>query len=372
MKYRKFGTMGIEVSALGFGCMRFPTIRRDGKEVIDEERAIAMVRKAIDSGVNYVDTAYPYHDGESEILLGKALKEGYREKVYIADKCPVWLIEKEEDFERYLDEQLKKLDVESIDFYLLHALDGERLEHVVKKFHLTDHLEQAKAAGKIKHIGFSFHDDLESFKAIIDFYDGWEFCQIQYNYVDIQHQAGREGLRYAADKGLGVVIMEPLRGGKLADVAPHLADVFPKEKTPVEWALDFLWDQPEVSLLLSGMSSKRQVEENLAYADRSQPGMLKGEEKAIYPKAKEIFDTMALVKCTKCSYCMPCPAGIDIPGIFAVYNSTVTLGKEKAKASYEALETKANACVKCLRCEQVCPQHIGISGVMMEIDETFE
>lgn len=372
MKYRNFGKMGMEVSALGFGCMRFPVVKQGEKEVIDQERAITMIRHAIDDGVNYVDTAYPYHDGESETLLGKALQDGYREKVYIADKCPVWLVKKEEDFEKYLDEQLEKLGVDSIDFYLLHALDKQRLEEVVKKFNLVKHMEKAKADGKIKHIGFSFHDDLETFKEIVDYYEGWEFCQIQYNYVDVDYQAGMEGLRYAAEKGLGVVVMEPLRGGKLADVAPHLADAFPRDKTPVEWALDFLWDQPEVSLLLSGMSDEKQVEDNLLYADRSAVGMLSEEEHEIYPKAKKVFDTMALVRCTKCGYCMPCPSGIDIPGTFTIYNSTVVSGEEQAKKEYAALETKADACVKCLRCEDACPQHIGISSLMLELSETFE
>lgn len=372
MNYRKFGNTGAEVSALGFGCMRFPTVNQDGKEVIDEARAISMVREAIDAGVNYIDTAYPYHEGQSEFVVGKALQDGYREKVYLADKCPVWMLKKEEDFEKYLDEQLEKLGVDYIDFYLLHALEKPRFEELVKKYNLVKHMEAAKAAGKIKHIGFSFHDSVEVFKEIIDYYDGWEFCQIQYNYVDVHDQAGTEGLRYAAKKGLGVVIMEPLRGGKLADVAPHLADAFPKSKTPVEWALDFLWDQPEVSLLLSGMSAEQQVKDNLEYAGRSSVGMLSDEEREIYKEAKKIFDTMARVKCTKCAYCMPCPAGIDIPGTFAILNSTVTEGKEKAKEAYDKLETKADACLKCLRCEQVCPQHIGISAVMADIVEEFE
>lgn len=367
MKYRKFGSTGIEISALGFGCMRFPTKEAGDKHVIDKDRAIAMLRHAIDSGVNYVDTAYPYHGGESELVVGEALSDGYREKVYLATKSPVWLIKKEEDFERILDEQLAKLRTDHIDFYLLHALDRDRLEQIVKKFHLIDHMEQAKAEGKIRHLGFSFHDDLDVFKEIVDYYGGWDFCQIQYNYVDIRHQAGREGLQYAASKGLGVIIMEPLRGGKLAAVSDHHADVFPKEKTPVEWALDFVWDQPEVSLLLSGMSSEQQVEDNLTYASRSGIGMLSDAERELFVKAKEIFDTMALVKCTKCEYCMPCPSGLNIPEIFSIYNSTATQNLNAAKEAYGKLEVKADSCVKCRRCEKVCPQHIGISTLMEQI-----
>lgn len=371
MKYRKFGNMGIEVSALGFGCMRFPMIKQGEKEVIDRNRAVAMIRHAVDCGLNYLDTAYPYHDGESERIVGEALKDGYRESVYLADKCPVWMLECEEDFDRILNEQLEKLGVEYIDFYLLHALDRQRME-IVRKFHLIEHMEKARTKGKIRHLGFSFHDDFDTLKEIIRYYEGWEFCQLQYNYVDVDHQAGIEGLRYAAEKGLGVVIMEPLRGGRLADVAPHLAEAFPGEKTPVEWALDFLWDQREVSLLLSGMGDEQQVKDNLRYAERSGIGMLSEKEKAIFPKAKEIFDTMALVKCTRCGYCMPCPAGIDIPGTFAVYNSSAAKGRSQAKDAYEKLETKAGACAKCRHCEEACPQHIGVSTVMGEISKVFE
>ncbi|MCI5649662.1 MAG: aldo/keto reductase [Fusicatenibacter sp.] len=371
MQYRKFGNTGLEVSALGFGCMRFPTVEVDGRKVIDEDRAIAMVRNAIDEGVNYIDTAYPYHDGQSEVVVGKALADGYREKVYLATKSPVWMIKKPEDFERFLDEQLKKLNTDHIDFYLLHALGRERFEDTVKKFDLVRHMEQAKAEGKIRHIGFSFHDDLDTFKEIVDYYD-WDFCQIQYNYADIKQQAGTEGLIYASSRGLGVVIMEPLRGGKLAVPAPHMADELPKGKTPVEWALDFLWDQPEVSLLLSGMSTEQQVVDNLVYASRSSTGMLSEEEKAAMEKAGEIFNTMALVKCTKCQYCLPCSVKINIPEIFAIYNKTATDGKQEAKELYDACEVKADACVRCVRCEKVCPQHIGISTMMQEISEYFE
>ena len=307
MKYRKFGSTGLEVSALGFGCMRLP-IHED--KTIDEEKAIAMIRHAIDSGVNYVDTAYPYHQGTSELVVGKALKDGYREKTYLADKLPVWLIEKEEDFDKYLDEQLEKLGTDHIDFYLLHALSRERFEERVKKFNLTKKMEEAKAAGKIRYLGFSFHDSLDVFKEIVDYYH-WDFCQIQYNYINTNYQAGTEGLKYAASKGLGVVVMEPLLGGKLANLAEHVAEVVPDKKSQVEYALDFLWDQPEVSLLLSGMTEPEQVEQNLEYASRSEIGMVTEEDRQVYAKAKEIFDKMALVNCTKCAYCMPCPFGLN-------------------------------------------------------------
>lgn len=368
MQYRKFGNTGVEVSALGFGCMRFP-VNED--KTINEEKAIAMVRHAIDNGVNYVDTAYPYHQGTSELVVGKALKDGYREKVYLADKMPVWLLETEDDFDKYLDEQLKKLDTDHIDFYLLHALSRERYVEKVKKLNLTKKLEKAKAAGKIRYIGFSFHDSLDLFKEIIDSYDGWDFCQIQYNYINLTHQAGTEGLKYAASKGLGVVIMEPLLGGKLANLAPHVAEAFPEGKSHVEYALDFLWDKPEVSLLLSGMTEPEQVEANLEYAGRSHVGMVTEEEKAVYEKAKKIFDEMALVNCTKCAYCMPCPFGLNIPELFAAYNMTASHGMTPAKAAYETLSVKADACRACHHCEKECPQHIKISEMMPKVAQAF-
>ncbi len=364
MQYRTFGRTGIAVSALGFGTMRLPLAQ---EEKVDEAEAIAILRHAIDSGVNYVDTAYPYHQGNSERVVGKALQDGYREKTYLADKCPVWLVEKEEDFERILDEQLEKLQTDHIDFYLLHALNRERLEEKVKKFHLVDHMKKAREAGKIRFLGFSFHDSMDVFKEIVDYSDDWDFCQIQYNYINVDYQAGMEGLRYAAQKGLAVVIMEPLLGGRLANLSDHVAEVFSKEKSPVEHALDFLWDQPEVSLLLSGMSSRQQVEDNLAYADRSAVGCLKEEEKEAYRKAKEIYDSMSMVGCTGCAYCMPCPFGLNIPEIFKAYNLYGLHGLNPAKEAYEKLGVLADACRSCHHCEKECPQNLKISQVMKDV-----
>ena len=364
MQYRTFGRTGIEVSALGFGTMRLPLAQ---EEKVDEAEAIAILRHAIDSGVNYVDTAYPYHQGNSERVVGKALQDGYREKTYLADKCPVWLVEKEEDFEKILDEQLEKLQTDHIDFYLLHALNRERLEEKVKKFHLVDHMKKAREAGKIRFLGFSFHDSLDVFKEIVDYSDDWDFCQIQYNYINVDYQAGMEGLRYAAQKGLAVVIMEPLLGGRLANLSDHVAEVFSKEKSPVEHALDFLWDQPEVSLLLSGMSSRQQVEDNLVYADRSAVGCLKEEEKEAYRKAKEIYDSMSMVGCTGCAYCMPCPFGLNIPEIFKAYNLYGLHGLNPAKEAYEKLGVLADACRSCHHCEKEGPQNLKISQVRKDV-----
>ena len=367
MQYRKMGNTGVEVSALGFGCMRLP-INED--KTINEEKAIAMIRHAIDNGVNYVDTAYPYHQGTSEIVVGKALKDGYREKIYLAEKMPMLKVNSAEDFDNIFNEQLQKLDVEYIDFYLFHALNKEKFE-TVKKFNLIERAVELKKAGKIRHLGFSFHDSLEVFKEIIDYYDGWEFCQIQYNYINTNYQAGTEGLKYAASKGLGVVIMEPLLGGKLANLAPHVAAAFPGNKSNVEYALDWLWDQKEVSLLLSGMTEPEHVEKNLEFASRSSIGMVTEEEREIYKNAKEIFDRASLVDCTKCEYCMPCPFGLNIPGIFAAYNMSASHGMAAGKAAYEALETKADACHACHRCEKECPQNIKISEIMPKVAKTF-
>lgn len=368
MEYRIMGKTGVEVSALGFGAMRLPMLE-DG--TIHEEEAIRMIRHAIDEGVNYVDTAYPYHQGMSELLVGKALKDGYREKTYLATKCPVWAIKCAEDFDRILEEQLTKLQVDTIDFYLLHAIGKERFEDVILKYGLIQKMEQAKAEGKIRYIGFSFHDNAEVFRTIVDSYDFWDFCQIQMNYIDIHNQATLEGMEYAASKGLGVIIMEPLLGGKLANPPQNVKEILSSDKTPVEWALDYLWDRKEVSLLLSGMSTMQQTTDNLSYASRSKIGMLTEEQREMYVDAKRVYDTMALVSCTKCAYCMPCPFGLDIPKTFEAYNATVSRGMNVAKEIYEEIERKADSCKSCRKCEKVCPQAIKISEVMKKVADCF-
>ena len=357
---------------LGFGLMRLPLRDADDVTSINLDEFKLMADEFISRGFTYFDAAFPYHNEKCEDAFRQAVAERYPRSAYIlADKMPVWLLEPEDDFDKYLDEQLKKLDTDHIDFYLLHALSRERYEEKVKKLNLTKKLEEAKAAGKIRYIGFSFHDSLDLFKEIIDSYDGWDFCQIQYNYINLTHQAGTEGLKYAASKGLGVVIMEPLLGGKLANLAPHVAEAFPEGKSHVEYALDFLWDKPEVSLLLSGMTEPEQVEANLEYASRSHVGMVTEEEKAVYEKAKKIFDEMALVNCTKCAYCMPCPFGLNIPELFAAYNMTASHGMTPAKEAYEALSVKADACRACHHCEKECPQHIKISEMMPKVAQAF-
>jgi predicted aldo/keto reductase-like oxidoreductase len=371
MQYKEIGKTGKKASILGMGTMRLPEVYKGDQKVIDEEKAIAMIRHCIDEGINYVDTAYGYHNGQSEFLVGKALQDGYREKTYIATKSPVWLIKEADDFDRLLDEQLSRLQTDHIDFYLLHALNRDRFENVVLKFNLIEKMEKAKEDGRIGHIGFSFHDDLDTFKTIVDSTDNWDFCQIQFNYIDTYYQAGIEGLRYAAGKGLGVIIMEPLLGGKLANPPQAVMEVLGSEKSPVRWALDFVWGNPEVSLLLSGMSTMDQVKENLIFADNTKIGGLTEEDYEFYAKAKKAHDDLALVPCTKCEYCLPCPSGLNIPRIFSAYNAIAYENKEIASRMYSEIDTNASDCIECRQCEGVCPQHIEISQVMKEIEEVF-
>ncbi len=365
MQYRSFGRLDWRPSALGFGAMRLPTIGNDPAK-IDEELATRMVRTAIDAGVNYVDTAWPYHEGESEPFLGRCLQDGYRDKVKLATKLPCWLIEKPADFDEYLDKQLRRLDTSRVDFYLLHALNKDRWT-ALRDLRVLEWSERAIDEGRIGYLGFSFHDDLATFKTIVDAYD-WTFCQIMYNYMDVDFQAGTEGLRYAASKGLAVVIMEPLRGGSLARPAPEsVAELWahaPVQRSQVDWALQWLWNQPEVSLCLSGMSAMDHVEENLASAERSGVGTLSEEELRVIDRVRDAYRTLSPVPCTDCQYCQPCPNGVAIPRIFdmfnqaKMYNDAVT-----ARHRYNEIlkpEERADCCVECGQCEKVCPQQIEI------------
>ncbi len=368
MQYRQFGSLEWQVSALGFGCMRLPTTSDDPKD-INAEEATRMIRYAIDHGVNYVDTAYPYHGGAGEPFVGQALQDGYREKVRLATKLPSWKIETAADFDRYLDEQRERLQTDFIDFYLLHALKRDHWEKL-RDLGVIEWAEGAKADGRIRYLGFSFHDEYAVFQEIVDAYNGWDFCQIQYNYMDIERQAGQRGLQYAAAKGLAVVIMEPLLGGRLVnppDPIQALWNSAPRRRTAADWGLQWLWNQPEVSVVLSGMSTMEQVQENLASADASGIHSLTPDELALVDRVREAYQALCPIPCTSCGYCMPCPNGVDIPRNFMVYNEGVMFAKpEKARESYQWIEEekRANACIQCRECEEKCPQAIPISEWM--------
>ena len=368
MQYRNFGKLDWKVSALGFGCMRLPTIKNDMAN-INEAEAIKMIRYAIDHGVNYVDTAYMYHMGNSELVVGKALKDGYRAKVRLATKLPAMMITSADQFDKIFNEQLERLQTKKVDFYLMHGLNKESWERI-RDLKVLKWAESQMAKGKIGHIGFSFHDEYKVFKKIVDYYDNWTFCQVQYNYVDVKNQAGRKGVEYAADKGLGVVIMEPIRGGILAKDPPKaVAKVWGKAsqtRSYPEWALQWVWNQPEISVALSGMTKMEQVVANVAAAERSGPNTLTKAELSLIKKVTEAYKSLSPVPCTGCRYCQPCPNGVDIPGIFQMYNEAVMyeapeLGYFRYTSPFGVKpENRADNCVECGQCVELCPQKIEI------------
>jgi len=375
MRYRPFGKLdAIQGSALGFGCMRLPTTGE--YKDIDEPEARAMIRYAIDHGLSYLDSGYTYHGGNSERFLGRALQDGYREKVYLATKQPCWLVEAYADFDRLLGEQLEKLQTSHIDFYLLHGLNRDRWSKV-RDLRVLEWAEGALADGRIGHLGFSFHDGYDVFREIIDAYDGWSLCQIQYNYLNEETQAGTRGLEYAASKGLGVVIMEPLLGGRLANppkAIQSLLEAAPTKRSPADWALQWLWNKPEVSLVLSGMSTMEQVQQNLASADASGPHSLSPEELEVIGQVRDEFRELFPVPCTDCRYCLPCPNGVNIPRNFAMLNDGVVYGElDRARENYANMpeDQRASACIQCRECEDKCPQRILISEEMSHVHEVL-
>ncbi len=374
MQYREFPRMpGKKVSVLGFGCMRLPVIDGDNSK-IDEPQAMAMVRDAIDRGVNYIDTAYSYHGETSEGFVGKVLRDGYREKVYLATKNPVWLVEEYADFEKYLDEQLERLGIEYVDFYLLHALNKERWDKI-SKLGAVKFMKAMKEKGKIRYAGFSFHDDLSVFKEIIDAND-WDFAQIQLNFMDREYQAGLEGLRYAAERDIGIVVMEPLRGGSLTNNIPEdIAEIW-GDTTAASWALRWVANFPEVITILSGMSTPWQVEENLETAKKMLPNHLTPEEAATVDKVTEIYQARVKVNCTNCKYCMPCPMNVEIPRIFALYNNgSIYNNMARSAKSYESLVKDGNGaenCIECGACVSQCPQNLDIPKLLIEAAEAMK
>ena len=375
MQYRDFGKTGWKVSALGFGAMRLPVLTKEPMtKKVDETEAIKMIRYAVDRGVNYVDTAYVYHEQKGEGFLAKALRDGYRDKVRVATKSPVWLVKKKTDFDKYLGQQLKRLRTDHIDFYLFHALNKNAWENVILKKGLLGRAEKAIKDGRIGAIGFSFHDDFKAFKQIVDGYDDWTLAQIQYNYLDTENQAGTKGLRYAASKGLAVVVMEPLLGGRLATPPGEIRASFKlrgKTVPPYELALRWIWDQPEVSTVLSGMSTMNQVRGNVRAANKSGAGTLRAEERRLIERATRKYRALRLIGCTKCNYCMPCPHGLNIPANFEEYNDAyVHDDLRTARRSYERMfkpEKRAGACKHCRKCEEKCPQKLPISDLMTKV-----
>lgn len=374
MKYREFGKTGAKVSVLGFGCMRLPLLKGSEKEV-DFDESLRMVRYGIDNGINYIDTAWPYHNGTSEGITGRILADGYREKVYLATKLPSWLVTCREDMDSYLDKQLERLNTDYIDFYLIHSLNKDYWPAILENG-VIDFIEKAKAAGKIKHIGFSFHDDLPIFKEIVDAYD-WEFCQIQYNFMDTEYQAGLEGLEYAAAKGLGIIVMEPLRGGTfLKNISDDIEAIWKSNaeiKTPADAALRWVWNNKDVSLLLSGMSTMQQVVENLDSADSADAGAMGAGELAVIEEVRRLYDSKIIAPCTNCKYCMPCPAGVDIPeNLSRLNNTSIYNDVAGVKISYNTYFDRAkhaSNCVECGQCEEACPQHIPIIEKLKQLDE---
>jgi predicted aldo/keto reductase-like oxidoreductase len=355
--------------------MRLPIIDGDSAN-IDETEAIRMLHYAIDHGVNYLDTAYPYHSGNSERVVGTALQGGYREKVKLATKLPAWMVESKDDFDRFLNEQLDKLQTDHIDIYLLHGMRAHRWEAMIK-YDVLQSAGRALADGRIGHLGFSFHDTFDVFKEVVDGYDNWTMCQIQYNYMNEDHQAGTKGLEYAASKGLAVVVMEPLLGGKLVDPPQQvqaLWDTAATRRAPVEWALDWLWNKPQVSVALSGMSTMAHVKQNVAAAETAGVGMLTASDLDLVAKVRAKYDELCPIPCTQCRYCMPCPNGVDIPRNFATFNTGVMYNSfDNARRGYSRMteDIRASACIQCRECEDKCPQDIEISQWMPVVDEVL-
>lgn len=367
------------LSILGFGCMRLP---KKGNS-IDEEESEKMIVSAIDRGVNYFDTAYLYSNGKSEIVLGKILAKGYRDKVKIATKLPPFLAKKTADFDKIFNTQLERLQTDHIDYYLIHMLMDIDTWNRLKSIGILDWIAEKKKSGKIINLGFSFHGTKNEFIQLIDAYD-WDFTQIQYNFIDENNQAGKSGLKFAAAKGIPVIVMEPLRGGKIVFGLPKEIDELWKNLTPsrnvVDWALRWVWNHPEVNVVLSGMSTQEQVDDNIRIASDAEANSLSATELAVFDKAREIIREKTKVNCTACGYCMPCPHGVDIPACFAAYNDKY-LNHKGFISKFSYIQNTgamthhpayASMCKSCKLCESHCPQSIKISERMKDVAADME
>lgn len=385
MLKKTFGKTGLELSLLGFGCMRLPVTDQKDPTTIDYDLAEAMLRRAVDRGVNYVDTAWPYHSnsrtdpGQSEPFVGRALAGGYRDKVHLATKLPCWLTKNVKEMNGVLDAQLKRLDTPYIDFYLAHNINNTTWP-AIRDDGLFQFLDEALKDGRIKYAGFSFHDQYHLFEETLNSYD-WSFCQIQYNYLDVNYQAGRRGLELAAERGLGLVVMEPLRGGFLINHMPEemktlLAKVRP-DWNLADWALRWLWAQPGVGVVLSGMSAMEHVEDNLRVAEAAGP--LRPAETEALEQVARYFHEHIKVNCTTCSYCQPCPEGVNIPKNFSFYNDYYMMDslevRDRAKLVFNATTAdseKFSQCIHCRECEAKCPQNLPISDLMDDVAQALQ
>ncbi len=378
MQYRKLSNNSNRVSLLGYGCMRFHT--KNGK--VDEALAFKQMKLAFDNGVNYFDTAYIYHRGHSEILLGKFIKKyNLRDKIYIADKLPTFLINKSSQINSFFNVQLKRLDTNYIDYYLMHMLDSYETWNNLKKLGILEFINDKKKTGEIKNIGFSFHGKALEFIKILEDYE-WDFCQIQYNYLDINYQAGINGLKRAHELGIGVVIMEPLRGGSLANNCPtkvtKLFDAYKENYSPAYWSLRWIMNQKEVSVVLSGMNEEEHILENIKVTNDTKVNSMNSDELKLIDDVRDIYQKLMKVSCTGCNYCMPCPLKIDIPETFSLYNSKYFFGNSfKTKVKYIARSTGlmgrdvngVNKCINCNKCKRHCPQNIDIPTKLKEADK---
>lgn len=378
MLYRRMPGVEGEFSILGFGSMRLPVTAGGA---IDEPAAERLMRAAFDGGINYFDAAWPYHGGKCEEFVGRALK-GYRDKITLATKLPVWLVHEPKDMDAFLEKQLNFLRTDHLDFYLLHSMNEARWRKMTEMGAL-EFMERAKASGKIRHVAFSFHDGIDAFKRIADAYP-WDMCQIQYNLLDRNFQAGTEGLKYAAARGIGVVVMEPLKGGNISLPVPEALQVEAREagytsSNLADLGLRWVWDHPEVSVVLSGMTAPEQLAQNLASADRGHPNGLSEAERRFADRVWKFFAERMKVPCTACAYCKPCPQGVDIPQCFTNLNTAAISGNWEAQGrNYRYILApdrdgkRASACVNCGACVPKCPQGIPIPEKLREVVEAFE